>query len=416
MMTKVHLNDESKEREPAMTSNMQDDEVGSPHPLPGMIAGNLGDPIRFEKVEDIIGFSASAAMEGQDVKIITCWGITSDEPGFHRLAESVGNMIRAWSERVQMAIDVSSYKTVLLVIRPDKTADLWLDTAAMSMNCITTRNVEAGTAVFLSDIGDVTAMQFPCVEFGKEDKVLCLMREAWGFALAFDMNPSGQLDMNAFERELGRLYRQLKYRHLYEVVANCESLDRLIAQGWFPFVEILHKEFSGILGLHEGGLELTNFETEIVTSFDQKRLDHMLSRWLAKPHFAAKEALLREGVEAFALGRPITAIKILVTEIEGILNVAYRAHTGRAGKTKTLLAFAIESAEKRTGGPGTLFLTAEFNRYLLNYMFASYDPENLTEGAVSRHLVGHGDAGSASYTMVKALQVILTLDQLAFYT
>ncbi|WP_218938999.1 MULTISPECIES: hypothetical protein [unclassified Pseudomonas] len=92
------------------------------------------------------------------------------------------------------------------------------------------------------------------------------------------------------------------------------------------------------------------------------------------------------------------------------------AHTGRAGKTKALLAFAIESAEKRTGGPGTLFLTAESNRYLLNYMFASYDPENLTEGAVSRHLVGHGDAGSSSYTMVKALQVILTLDQLVFYT
>ncbi|WGT35013.1 hypothetical protein [Pseudomonas atacamensis] len=94
---------------------------------------------------------------------------------------------------------------------------------------------------------------------------------------------------------------------------------------------------------------------------------------MAKPHFAVKEVLLREGVEAFAQGKPIAGIKVLVTEIEGILNVAYRAHTGKAGNTKALLGFAIESAEKQTDGPGTLFLTTESNRYLLNYMFANYD-------------------------------------------
>lgn len=142
----------------------------------------------------------------------------------------------------------------------------------------------------------------------------------------------------------------------------------------------------------------------------------MLSRWLAQPHYAVKEALLREGVEALAQGKPIAGIKVMVTDIEGILNVACRAHTGKAGNTKALLGFAIESAEKQTDGPGTLFLTTGFNRYLLNYMFANYDPDNLTEDTVSRHLVGHGDAGVGSYTMVRALLLILTLDQLAFCT
>ncbi|WP_080484556.1 hypothetical protein [Pseudomonas syringae] len=137
---------------------------------------------------------------------------------------------------------------------------------------------------------------------------------------------------------------------------------------------------------------------------------------MAKPHFAVQEALLREGVEAFAEGKPIAGIKVLVTEIEGILNVAFRAHTGKAGNTQALLGFAIESVEKQTNGPGTLFLTTEFNRYLLNYMFANYDPDNPTEGKVSLHLVGHGDAGVGSYTMVRTLLSILRLDQLAFYT
>ena len=77
-----------------------------------------------------------------------------------------------------------------------------------------------------------------------------------------------------------------------------------------------------------------------------------------------------------------------MTEIEGILKSAYRALYGKAGKTKALLAFAIQSAEARTGSPGTLFLTTELNRYLLNYTFASYGPDNLREGSVSRHLGG----------------------------
>lgn len=395
-----------------MTSDVHE---GGDAPLPGRV-GNGGEPLRFAQVEDHIGFAAETAGKGQQVKIFTRLALTSDEPGFHPLAESVASIIRAYGDNSLASIDIGSYKVVLLILKPDQTAELWLDTAAVAMQCVVTRNVVKGAAVFQNEIADMLTMEFPCVEFGKQDKVICLMREAWGFGLAFDMNHSGELDMEAFSRELARLYRLLSFRHLYEAVGNPESLDRLMAQGWFPFTEILHREFTDILVHHTGGLALDEVESSMVAQFDQARLDHMLSRWLAKPHFAVKEALLREGVEAFAQGRPIAAIKVLVTEIEGILNVAYRAHTGKAGKTKALLAFAIESAEKRTGGPGTLFLTTEFNRYLLNYMFASYDPDNLTEGSVSRHLVGHGDAGSESYTLVKALQVILTLDQLAFYT
>lgn len=159
--------------------------------------------------------------------------------------------------QLNIAVDISHYKTVLLVLKDDQTAELWLDTAAVAMKCIVTRDVAAGTVVFQQDIGDITALRFPCVSFGASDQVLCLIREALGFALAFDMNPSQQLDMAGFERELGRLYRRLRYRHLYEIVGDNQSLDRLITKGWFPFVEILHDEFGKILGHHEANLALT---------------------------------------------------------------------------------------------------------------------------------------------------------------
>jgi hypothetical protein len=236
-----------------MTADVQDDGAQIPHLLPGMLAGNIANPIKLKLVQEISGFTASAALPGQQVEVITRWGGTSDEPRFHRMAESIAGLIRTLAIREKMAIEISDYKTVLLVLKPDLGAELWLDTAAKALQCITARAVDAGTVVFQHDIADVVAVQFPCVEFGKQDKVLCLMRESWGFALAFDMNPAGDLDIGGFERELGKLLRQLRYRHLYEMVADTESLDRLIAQGWFPFVVLLARR-SGKFGLASAAL------------------------------------------------------------------------------------------------------------------------------------------------------------------
>ncbi|KAE8759716.1 hypothetical protein FSO04_12030 [Paraburkholderia madseniana] len=146
-------------------------------------------------------------------------------------------------------------------------------------------------------------------------------------------------------------------------------------------------------------------------------MGHLVERWVAKPHFAAKAVLLREAVESFTAQKPASAIKIILTEIEGVLNDAYKAaHGGQGAKIKDLLAFAQSSAEQRAGGPDTLFFPAAFGRYLAGHTFANFDPVAQTGTAGSRHAVGHGAAAQDSYTMTRALQAILTLDQLAFYT
>lgn len=132
---------------------------------------------------------------------------------------------------------------VLLVIHPDNTGDLWLDKAAVSIKIRTKRAVEAGEPVFENDIADVTAMSFPLVEIGKEDRILCIFREGWRFALFFDFNSDGDLSIEKMEQDLGTLFRRLKYRDLYDAIADETIFGRLIDAGWFPFVEILNAEF-----------------------------------------------------------------------------------------------------------------------------------------------------------------------------
>jgi len=47
-------------------------------------------------------------------------------------------------------------------------------------------------------------------------------------------------------------------------------------------------------------------------------------------------------------------------------------------------------------------------------MVPNFDPTAGPGATVSRHAVGHGAAEAAAYTQTRALQALLTLDQIAF--
>lgn len=379
---------------------------------------NLGEPLRFTQVESLVGFAAEAPQKGQaTVKVYTRLAITSDQPVFHRLVQSLGDVIFQMAQRAGAGVRINRADTVLLVIRADNTAELWLDTAAVTVKCLLKRGMVAGGVVFEQDVADVIGMGFPCVNFEPTDKVICLFRQDWRFGLAFDFNPHGNLDIEAFESDLGTLYRELRYTHLYQAISDQELLDELIESGWFPFAEIITAEFKDILRHCENGFDLVEVEGKVIAGFGEERLQRIFERWVAKPHFARKEALLKEAFDAFIQKKPVAVIKILLTEIEGILNDAYRAaHEGRCAKLRDLLEFVQASAEQRTGGANTLLFPAAFGSYLTAHTFANFNPLLQTGTAASRHAVGHGAAAQETYTMARALQAILTLDQLAFYT
>ena len=378
---------------------------------------NIGEPFRFANVEDLAGFTAEAGKGGQMIKVWTRMALTSDEPLFHRIVENLAGVINHMAQQAGVAVNLRRADTVLLILKPDSTAELWLDTAAVSLRCAVKRAMPAGAVVFENDIADITGMSFPCVAFGETDKVLCLFRQDWRFGFAFDMNPDGKLDLEGFITTLGTLYRQLRYKHLYEALGNPEIFERLLAAGWFPFVEIITAEFKDILHHCEAGFDVAEIEQKVITKFDEARTERILQRWVAKPHFATKAELLKAAITAFRNGEPIAVIKILLTEIEGVINEAYRVvYGGQGARLKKLLEFVEESAERKVGGSNTLLFPKAFGRYLREHTFANFDPSTQNGTAGSRHAVGHGAASQETYNMPRALQAILTLDQLAFYT
>ena len=390
--------------------------TADPMPVVGSIR-NSGEPLHFTNVQPLVGFASEAAIDGQQVKIWTKLAITSDEPLFHRLVGHFVNVINYMAQKDGISVNLLKAATVLLVLKPDATAELWLDTAAISIRCIAKRAIEAGTVVFEQDLADITGMSFPCVTFGPADKLLCLFRADWRFGFAFDMNPEGDLDVEGFTKTLGSLYREMRFKHLYDAMNQPAVFDNLLTAGWFPFVEIITAEFRELLEHCEAGFNIAEIEASILAKFDDLRMQRILERWLNKPHFAARVELLNAAIGAFQKKEPIAVIKILLTEIEGVLNDAHRAfHDGQGAKLKGLLEFAEVSAERKAGGSNSLLFPKAFGRYLREHTFASFDPISQSGTAASRHAVGHGAASQDSYTMLRALQAILTLDQLAFYT
>ncbi len=146
----------------------------------------------------------------------------------------------------------------------------------------------------------------------------------------------------------------------------------------------------------------------------------MEERWWKNAAFGEKRALLEAGVKAFLRGDEegaIHCIKTLLPEIEGILRMLYLSETGRGSKVKAAdpVDHIIQKGRKAAGSPHSLLLPDVFLRYLKEVFFAEF---NLETGKVilSRHSSSHGVARPEDYTQVRALQAILVLDQIAFYT
>lgn len=378
---------------------------------------NLGEPLRVADVGSPDSFLITAVPPGGGVASVAIKGaLTSDEPLFHRFIEGLEQVVARIVQLAGAEFSLKRAATSLLVFKASGAAEFWFDTAAVSLQCLVKRPVEVATAIFENDIADITAMNFPCVTFEPDDKVLCLFREGWGFGLAFDFNPERNFDRGAFTRSLGTLVRTLRYRHLYGAMRSPETFDGLLAAGWFPFAEIINAEFKELASYVEEGFDMSDVESRLVDAFNERRLSHMLLRWSQKPHLAVRAGMLEEAINAFKAKAPASVIKIILTEIEGVLNDAHRAATGSGAKLKDLLEFALASAEKRAGSSDTLLFPLEFGKYLARHTFASFDPIAQTGTAGSRHAVGHGAAAQHTYTMPRALQAMLTLDQLAFYT
>ena len=182
--------------------------------------------------------------------------------------------------------------------------------------------------------------------------------------------------------------------------------------------EIVGADYERLSKAYAEGIGINDRVKELVDSFDEPRLDRIVSKWWKQPVFRDKQAIIEAAIKAYKQGDEtgfINCIKNLSTEVEGILRIAYRTEigTGKGIKVPTLIDYAIEKA-KTTTGKDSLFLPEYFLTYLRDTVFVNFDGDD-QDPELSRNTSSHGVAKTERYTEMHALQLILVLDQIYFY-
>jgi hypothetical protein len=105
-----------------------------------------------------------------------------------------------------------------------------------------------------------------------------------------------------------------------------------------------------------------------------------------------------------------------LTEIEGIIRIHYFKETGKGTKVnvRDLINHVFDKGKAKTGSEASLFFPRDFLQYLKDAIFPKFDLEK-GEIVLSRHTSSHGIAKVEDYSKIRAIQMILILDQLYFY-
>jgi len=320
----------------------------------------------------------------------------------------------------------------LVIIHQDLSADLYVNDFGILVEIKAKRDIKAGEIITQGDIADIRKVKFQDIEIVDTDKVIYCFKVGWRFGLFFDLTPRSQpagaiqpiatekLDVEKMQLSIGELRRYLSFYHVYKVLESETQFEEMMKDGWFPFVEIFAGEYKKLSEAYQNKFDFENKVKTIVDSFDNKRINKITEKWWKNQIFSDKKSLIEAGVNAYLQNNEngfVNCIKNLCTEIEGILRKLYYSETGKGDGVKSpeLITHIVEKAKNKSGSEYSLLLPLPFLKYLQDVVFANF---NVETGKVdmSRNTSSHGVAEAGQYTKDRALQLILVLDQIYFYS
>ena len=368
--------------------------------------------IHLDNFQDIGGFVMSNAEKDEQVEILTRASYTSDQPEFFKYIDQFTSLILS-----SVRITINQIYQFLLIIHFDKSADLYLNSIPFTVQILAKKDMKKGDVVKKCDVADIRSIIFENTILTKNDKVIFCFKVGWKFGLYFDLSSQRDLDINQMSMEMGALYRYLCFQEVYKQLETDDQFEDMKRDGWFPYIEIVGSEYDELIKIYQNRFKFEDRINYIVNIFDQSRIKIITNKWWSNIIFKNKQQIIEAGIEAFLNNDKsgfINCIKTLSTEVGGIIHLQFFQNTGNAHAGFKVLLEHIANVENLKTTEYSLFFPSEFLRFLQDVVFANFDIEN-DQIPLSRHSSSHGVAKSDDYTKVRALQMILILDQIYFY-
>jgi len=367
--------------------------------------------MRMSRPKWRLGKISSTPLNGY-AKVQTRGSLISDMPLFYTYIDQISGIFLK-------NIPAGQVSQFLVLIHSDLSADVYLNNLPAIALIMAKRSVEKGQVVTKNDIADIRQLSFDAIPIKDTDKVICCLKVGWKFGLFFDLDRQESLNISAMQSALGALYRYLSFQYVYEVLGSKPHFETLLRDGWFPFVEILASEFKELSEAYRNLSEPRIKIEEVVARFEQERVEGIVNKWWSKSLFSDKRVILESGIRSYLrddLEGFIACIKILLTEIEGIIRLHYFSETGKGKDVRVpvLIQHVFEKGKAKAGSEDSLLFPRDFLHYLKEAIFPQFD---LEQGSItlSRHTSSHGVAEAKDYSKTRAVQMILILDQLYFY-
>lgn len=351
---------------------------------------------------ELSGISLEYASKGDKVQIAQKGSITSFDSGFNTIAD---NMCNTFSISPGWNILVRSNEDQTLIFR---------DNLPMMMNIRSKKGVKKGQLIYQNDIADITSLSFEDhfndINPLKKEKVICIISVGYAHGIYFDF--TGELDPNNFKTDIGLLFKQLKFPHIYNSLNDGTVLE-MVEEGWFPFVEILGKESVQLTAMIKEQ-KADKISTWCEETFNQERVKKITQRWEKYSAYQAKRKQFEEGVECFYEKKYTASISTLNPLVEGVFNQYLLNKTGKGIPYKgDKIAESIYKEALGRLGENSLLFPEAFKDYLLKYFFKHTTASVVDD--VTRNASSHGRSKDEAFTFEKAILVILTLDQIFFF-
>lgn len=326
--------------------------------------------------------------------------ITSEDDKFITYANSLMHMVGIYRNINNMLIKISS----------DNKAKIYVDNFPIVTNVILNTDKSLGTVVFENEIEDITSVHFADafedVSPVDGDKVICLLRHKFRFLLFWDLSGSSKKEKIA--EVLGSLLTKLSFYNFANFFEK-KNVTTLVSHGWYPFSGLKENELNYII--EKRGKPAKTWLEGLLT---EKRLKIMFDKWLKKPVFKSKEKILKSGLDNFIRRDYVASIKTLISEIEGLLDVAHQFDTSKSLKFKD--KDICEYLKDKTSNQIFHRLNSlEFIEYMSHSIYKKGITKITTKKFGTRHSVAHGRAESEAYSLERNIQIILTINQLFYY-
>lgn len=369
----------------------------------------------LEKVERIIGFCLENAEPGQKARVLSNASLTSDHSLFHPYIEQITNLFLN-----KAGVFVNEVFQFLIIIHEDLSADIYINDFRVNAEGRIKSRAIAGEPIKKKDLIGLRTLSFPDIEINTTDKIIYCFKVGWKFGLHFHLHPKVNLDIKRMQLNTGNLYRYLLFQDVYETMTSESLFNEILKDGWFPFIELVGGDFKVVAQIYSNKHNFQKRINAFLEKFNNQRINQMTDRWWQNDVFNEKKDLLNAGVKAYLMDNKdgyINCINTLIPQIEGIIRYQYfkEKKKGVHVKENILVDFLIEKGKEKSGDNYSLFMPLQFKNYLVQVFFANF---NLEKGQItlSRHSSSHGVATVIDYDKIKALQMILILDQISFYT